>query len=59
MVHTDIIVCRVMDVNLKAALFVGQYVVRDMLARGEGGAIVNISSQASQRALPAHTVYGR
>jgi len=50
-------VFRVMDVNVKAALFVGQCVVKDMLAREEGGSIVNVSSQASQRALPLHTVY--
>ena len=43
--------------NVKAALFVGQCVAKDMLARKEGGSIVNISSQASQRALPLHTVY--
>lgn len=35
----------------------GQMVVRGMMARGSGGSIVNVSSQASQRALREHTVY--
>ncbi|XP_075438294.1 L-xylulose reductase-like, partial [Ascaphus truei] len=38
-------------VNVKAALLVSQVVVRQMVARGVPGAIVNVSSQASQRAL--------
>ncbi|XP_065836932.1 L-xylulose reductase-like [Oscarella lobularis] len=48
---------RVMDVNLKACLFVGQVVARGMVERGEGGAIVNVSSQASMAALRDHAVY--
>lgn len=34
-----------------------QIVARGMIARGAPGAIVNVSSQASQRALTNHTVY--
>ncbi len=46
-----------MDVNLRSVLFLSQCVAKDMVERGEGGAIVNVSSQAAQRALPEHTVY--
>lgn len=48
---------RVMEVNLKAVLFVSQTVAKSMVERGLGGAIVNISSQASQAALQDHAVY--
>ena len=48
---------RVMDINLKSVLFLSQCVVKDMVERGDGGAIVNVSSQAAQCALPQHTVY--
>uniref|UniRef100_A0A8D0L5G3 Dicarbonyl and L-xylulose reductase n=1 Tax=Sphenodon punctatus TaxID=8508 RepID=A0A8D0L5G3_SPHPU len=48
---------RSFDVNLRAALHVSQIVARQMIARGVPGAIVNVSSQASQRALQDHTVY--
>lgn len=34
-----------------------QLVARGMKARGSGGSIVNVSSQASQRALREHAVY--
>jgi L-xylulose reductase len=34
-----------------------QIVARGMIARGAPGAIVNVSSQASQRALTNHSVY--
>jgi NADP-dependent 3-hydroxy acid dehydrogenase YdfG len=46
-----------MDINLRAVLFLSQAVVKDMIERGDGGAIVNVSSQAAQAALPDHTVY--
>ncbi|MBN3300583.1 DCXR reductase, partial [Amia calva] len=45
------------NVNVKAALHVAQIVARGMKARGSGGSIVNVSSQASQSALKDHTVY--
>ena len=34
-----------------------QYVAKGMVERGAGGAIVNVSSQASQTALKEHAVY--
>ncbi|XP_012672818.2 L-xylulose reductase [Clupea harengus] len=45
------------NINVKAALHVSQIVARGMKARGGGGSIVNISSQASQCALQDHAVY--
>lgn len=45
------------NVNVKAALHVSQIVARSMKARGSGGSIVNVSSQASQCALRDHAVY--
>uniref|UniRef100_A0A3P9L555 Dicarbonyl/L-xylulose reductase n=1 Tax=Oryzias latipes TaxID=8090 RepID=A0A3P9L555_ORYLA len=48
---------RSFDVNVKAVLHVSQIVARGMKARGSGGSIVNLSSQASQCALRDHAVY--
>ncbi|XP_053150458.1 L-xylulose reductase isoform X1 [Hemicordylus capensis] len=48
---------RSFSVNLRAALHVSQIVARKLIARGAPGAIVNVSSQASHRALADHTVY--
>uniref|UniRef100_A0A8C4J0G2 Dicarbonyl and L-xylulose reductase n=1 Tax=Dromaius novaehollandiae TaxID=8790 RepID=A0A8C4J0G2_DRONO len=48
---------RSLDVNLRAVLHVSQIVARQMIAQGVPGAIVNVSSQASQRALRDHAVY--
>lgn len=45
-------------VNLRAAFIVAQVVARGMVARGKGGSIVNISSQAGVAALPNHAAYG-
>ncbi|XP_061764673.1 L-xylulose reductase [Nerophis ophidion] len=45
------------SVNVKAVLHVSQIVAAGMRARRSGGAIVNVSSQASQCALRNHTVY--
>ncbi|XP_037666660.1 L-xylulose reductase isoform X1 [Choloepus didactylus] len=45
------------DVNLRAVIQVSQIVARGLIARGAPGAIVNVSSQASQRALACHSVY--
>ncbi len=46
-----------MDINARAALFLGQKVLPSMTARG-GGAIVNISSLGSQRVMPDYVVIG-
>ncbi|XP_025783480.1 L-xylulose reductase [Puma concolor] len=48
---------RSFDVNLRAVIQVSQIVARGLIARGAPGAIVNISSQASQRAITNHSVY--
>lgn len=47
----------IMAVNLRAVLVISQVVARGMIARGTGGAIVNLSSQASQVALADHAAY--
>ncbi|XP_037085316.1 LOW QUALITY PROTEIN: L-xylulose reductase-like [Pollicipes pollicipes] len=47
----------VFGINLKAVVNASQVVARGMLARGEGGVIVNMSSQASMRPLADHAVY--
>jgi enoyl-[acyl-carrier protein] reductase III len=46
-----------MDINARAALFLGQAVVPHLEARG-GGHIVNITSLGSQRVLPEYVVVG-
>nr|XP_012308196.2 L-xylulose reductase [Aotus nancymaae] len=48
---------RSFEVNLRAVIQVSQIVARGLIARGAPGAIVNISSQASQRAIANHSVY--
>jgi L-xylulose reductase len=48
---------QVMAVNVRAMLVVSQVVARGMIERGRGGAIVNVSSQASRRAFADHTAY--
>ncbi|XP_053270231.1 L-xylulose reductase isoform X2 [Pleuronectes platessa] len=45
------------NVNVKAVLHVSQIVARGMKARGSGGSIVNVSSQASQCAIRDLAVY--
>lgn len=47
----------IMAVNVRAVLLVSQVIARKMIAAGKGGAIVNVSSQSSMRALPDHTAY--
>lgn len=44
-------------VNVTAPLIITQVVARGMIARGTGGAVVNISSQASMIAVKDHTAY--
>ncbi len=46
-----------MAVNVRAALVMSQSAARGMIERGHGGAIVNVSSQASQAALADHAAY--
>lgn len=48
---------RTLAVNVRAAMVVSQVVARGMIARGKGGAIVNLSSQASMVGLADHTAY--
>lgn len=47
----------VMNVNVKSVLAVSQVVARDMISRGVGGSIVNVSSQASMVGLRDHAAY--
>lgn len=46
-----------MAVNVRSVLVVSQIVARNMIVRGQGGAIVNISSQAAMAALVDHAAY--
>ena len=46
-----------MAVNTRAPMVVAQAVVRDWLARGAAGAIVNVSSVASRLGFARHTAY--
>ncbi|XP_013924646.1 PREDICTED: L-xylulose reductase [Thamnophis sirtalis] len=48
---------RSFSVNLRAVLQVSQIFAQKLIARGAPGVIVNVSSQASQRAVLNHTVY--
>jgi NAD(P)-dependent dehydrogenase (short-subunit alcohol dehydrogenase family) len=47
----------IMAVNVRAALLVSQVIARKMIASGKPGAIVNVSSQSSMRAVQDHTAY--
>lgn len=49
---------RVMRINARGALLVTKYASREMIRLGQGGAIVNVSSQASLVALEGHISYG-
>jgi len=56
---TDIAVFdKVMAVNARGTLLVTKYASRSMIRLGRGGAIVNVSSQASLVALTGHISYG-
>ncbi len=46
-----------MSVNVRSVLVISQIVARGMIVRGQGGAIVNVSSQASKVALADHAAY--
>ncbi|MCB8836316.1 SDR family oxidoreductase [Aurantimonas sp. VKM B-3413] len=57
--ETDIDVFdKVISVNARGALLVIKYASRTMIRLGKGGAIVNVSSQASLVALKGHISYG-
>lgn len=49
---------KVMSINARGALLVTKYASREMIRVGLGGAIVNVSSQASLVALAGHVSYG-
>jgi len=56
---TDIdIFDKVISINARGALLVTKYAAREMIRLGLGGAIVNVSSQASLVALKGHVSYG-
>jgi NAD(P)-dependent dehydrogenase (short-subunit alcohol dehydrogenase family) len=46
-----------MAVNVRAVFIISQVIAHGMIERGKGGAIVNVSSQASQVALHGHASY--
>lgn len=46
-----------MAVNVRAAMVISQVAARGMIDRGQGGAIVNLSSQASMVGLTDHAAY--
>ncbi len=48
---------RTLAVNLRSVFVISQIIARGMIERKTGGAIVNISSQASMRGLCDHTAY--
>lgn len=57
--ETDIDVFdKVISVNARGALLVTKYAARNMIRLEKGGAIVNVSSQASLVALKGHISYG-
>lgn len=47
----------VINVNLRAAMIVAQECARSMIARGTGGAIVNVSSLSANVGFALHTAY--
>ncbi len=48
---------RVFAVNVKGVLFMMQAVAKSMIARGQGGKIINFASQAGRRGEPLVAVY--
>ncbi|MEM1431580.1 MAG: SDR family oxidoreductase [Pseudomonadota bacterium] len=49
---------KVIRINTRGALLVTKYAARSMIRLGQGGAIVNVSSQAGLVALKGHISYG-
>lgn len=57
--ETDISVFdKVISINARGSLLVTKYASREMIRQGAGGAIVNVSSQASLVGLAGHISYG-
>jgi len=48
---------RTINVNVRAVLLITQTIAKGMISRGRGGAVVNLSSQASMAALVDHAAY--
>jgi NAD(P)-dependent dehydrogenase (short-subunit alcohol dehydrogenase family) len=48
----------VLDTNLKGSFFAAQAAARHMVARGEGGRIINIASQAGIVGIEERSAYG-
>lgn len=48
---------RTLNVNLKAAINISQMIANGMKSRGEGGAIVNVSSIAAEFGIPRYATY--
>jgi L-xylulose reductase len=49
---------RVISINARGSLLVTKYAARTLIRLGQGGSIVNVSSQASLVALSGHISYG-
>lgn len=49
---------QVMATNARSVLLMTKYAAREMIKAGQGGTIVNVSSQASLVALKGHIAYG-
>lgn len=49
---------RVISINARGSLLVTKYAARTLIRLGQGGSIVNVSSQASLVALTGHISYG-
>ncbi|OWR42712.1 L-xylulose reductase [Danaus plexippus plexippus] len=49
---------RMVNINVKSVINISQVVARKMIEKKIAGAIVNVSSQASKKALKNHTIYG-
>lgn len=47
----------IMNINLRAMFFLSQAAGKHMIARGGGGKIINLSSQAGSVAIPMRTAY--
>ena len=48
---------KVMDLNVKSAVFVAQAVARKMIDQGTGGSIIHMSSQMGHVGSPTRTIY--